>query len=51
MAYDDEDRWPNRLKGESDQDYGYRVGFADVILQWHTLRLYSVEFQQWQGPH
>ncbi len=34
------------LRGESDYDFGYRVGFADCIIQWDSLRCYTIEFQR-----
>lgn len=33
-------------KGESDYDYGRRVGFDDYILLWWQLQQYPPEFQR-----
>lgn len=27
-----------KKQGETEHDYGYRVGFGDVILQWWQLK-------------
>lgn len=37
--------FPLRHKGETDYNYGYRVGFDDHFLEWWQLKSYTPEFR------
>lgn len=40
------DEWPTRTAGESDDSYGWRVGFDDHYLEWWVLQKKSEEFRR-----